>query len=431
MDHGVQTPNHRIPTAKPLDVSEVEALPKRESRTPSMHHYIKDVIEVESVPVRCITVDSPDSLYLVGKNLIPTHNTLIAAGLACCVLKPDGALHRPRAEVDIVASSLGQARIAFRHVLFFMQDEIDANKKEWRVVDNSHHLQIEHRPSGVTLKAVGSDKRRAHGLAPSLGILDEPAQWPSGGREMYNALKTARGKQPNSKLIAIGTRPEDDGHWFAELLSSKSRSVKGIVYAAEDGDKDFDEKTIQKANPSWNHMPDLRKILWAEADEAKNGGDDLASFRALRLNMGTAEVTGKEMLVSLENWKAVVTESPAAREGVVFVGIDLGGGTSMSAVAFYWPLTGRLEAYGAFPAEPSLDERGKQDKVEGRYVRMEERRELFIYPGRATNNQRFLEQAFGMIAEFKIGDETTKGIVADRYKKKDVEQVLSELGKKH
>lgn len=30
---------------------------------------------VESVPVRCIQVDSSDHLYLAGENMIPTHNS--------------------------------------------------------------------------------------------------------------------------------------------------------------------------------------------------------------------------------------------------------------------------------------------------------------------------------------------------------------------
>ncbi len=37
---------------------------------------------VTSVPVRCITVDSPDHLYLAGESMIPTHNTSFALGLA-------------------------------------------------------------------------------------------------------------------------------------------------------------------------------------------------------------------------------------------------------------------------------------------------------------------------------------------------------------
>ena len=39
-------------------------------------HYIVDVMLVESVPVQCIKVDSPSSLFLAGKSLIPTHNSV-------------------------------------------------------------------------------------------------------------------------------------------------------------------------------------------------------------------------------------------------------------------------------------------------------------------------------------------------------------------
>lgn len=37
--------------------------------------YVSRVEEVESVPVRCITVDSPSSLFLVGEQFVPTHNS--------------------------------------------------------------------------------------------------------------------------------------------------------------------------------------------------------------------------------------------------------------------------------------------------------------------------------------------------------------------
>ncbi|KKL10768.1 hypothetical protein LCGC14_2552500, partial [marine sediment metagenome] len=38
-------------------------------------HYIKNIVPVESVPVKCIGVDSPSHLFLVGKSFVPTHNT--------------------------------------------------------------------------------------------------------------------------------------------------------------------------------------------------------------------------------------------------------------------------------------------------------------------------------------------------------------------
>ena len=62
----------------PFKLSRIRIKPNTvHSKFRSQRHYIKDVREVESVPVRCITVDSPDNLYLCGKQYIPTHNTTL------------------------------------------------------------------------------------------------------------------------------------------------------------------------------------------------------------------------------------------------------------------------------------------------------------------------------------------------------------------
>ncbi|MEM9561392.1 MAG: replicative DNA helicase [Actinomycetota bacterium] len=42
---------------------------------------IVDVRQVKTVPVQCITVDSPNHLYLAGREMIPTHNTAFALGM--------------------------------------------------------------------------------------------------------------------------------------------------------------------------------------------------------------------------------------------------------------------------------------------------------------------------------------------------------------
>ena len=41
--------------------------------------YIVAINKVPSVPMRCITVDSPSHLYLAGKTMIPTHNTAVTS----------------------------------------------------------------------------------------------------------------------------------------------------------------------------------------------------------------------------------------------------------------------------------------------------------------------------------------------------------------
>ena len=49
---------------------------------PSRSRRIRDIRPVASVPVRCITVDSPSRLYLAGRSCIPTHNTSLALNIA-------------------------------------------------------------------------------------------------------------------------------------------------------------------------------------------------------------------------------------------------------------------------------------------------------------------------------------------------------------
>ena len=42
------------------------------------HRFIVGIRSVDSVPVRCITVDSPNSLYLCTRSFLPTHNTQLS-----------------------------------------------------------------------------------------------------------------------------------------------------------------------------------------------------------------------------------------------------------------------------------------------------------------------------------------------------------------
>ncbi|MEV6691333.1 replicative DNA helicase [Micromonospora sp. NPDC051196] len=60
---------------------------KRESHATRRHadtrsRYIVDVRPVPSVPVRCVTVDNEDHLYLAGRSMIPTHNSTASMDFA-------------------------------------------------------------------------------------------------------------------------------------------------------------------------------------------------------------------------------------------------------------------------------------------------------------------------------------------------------------
>ena len=145
----------------------------------------------------------------------------LVAGIATAVVDPAGPLHGRRREAVCVASSFDQSRVIFEDVLHFLREAHDlGNRERWRVQDSANRATVEYRPTGARVRCIGSDPAKAHGLRPALALLDEPAQWDAAKQErMLAAIKTGMGKVPGSKLIALGTRPADDAHWFSRMLA--------------------------------------------------------------------------------------------------------------------------------------------------------------------------------------------------------------------
>ena len=243
--------------------------------------------------------------------------TTLLAGIAAATL--DGPLAVPRGETVIVASSFEQARIGFEHVLAFMGEKLDDHAR-WKVWDTAQQARIEDRQTGARVRCIGSDPRRAHGLAPVLVLADEPSQWPeTTGEAMLAALRTASGKQPHSRFVALGTRPADAEHWFAKMLTGGADYAQR--HAAKAGDPPFQERTWRKANPSLTLMPDLLAAIRNEAIRARAAPALLAGFEALRLNLGTSD-TEVSTLLSAGLWAEI--EGEAGPDGPVVWGVDLG-----------------------------------------------------------------------------------------------------------
>ena len=340
--------------------------------------------------------------------------TALLSGIAAATL--DGPLAVPRGETVIVASSFEQARIAFEHVVAFMGDKLRDNRR-WRVWDTAQQARVEDKETGARVRCVGSDPRRAHGLAPVLVLADEPAQWPENtGERMVAALRTAAGKQPHSRFVALGTRPADAEHWFSKMLAGGADYAQ--AHAAGPDDPRFQRRTWAKANPSLAHMQDLLAAIRTEARQARQDPGLLAAFEALRLNLGT-EDAAVSTLLDAGLWRVI--EGVADMDGPAVWGVDLGATAAQSAVACYWPATGALACLGAFPAEPTLAERGLRDGVGGLYVECARRGELLTL-GRHTVDVAALLQA----ALDRFGRPSR--IVADRWREGDLREALDAAG---
>lgn len=338
----------------------------------------------------------------------------LVAGIAAAVVDPAGPLHGRRRECVAVASSFDQSKVIFEDVLAFLRERYDlGNRKRWRVQDSANRATIEWRETGARVRTIGSDPAKAHGLRPALALLDEPAQWDSAKSErMLAAIRTGLGKVPGSKMIALGTRPAGDAHWFAKMLTGSGVGY-AQTHAARERDRPFLLSTIRRANPSVDHLPSLKAELQEEREIAKSDPASFASWRALRLNAGVSDVQ-ESYLLDAGTWERIEGEAPI--EGRPVWGVDLSTSAAMSAVAAWWP-SGRLEVVAAFPREPSLAERGLQDGVGRLYTEMHQRGELILAGDNAVNIADLLVEAVERFG-------APRAIAADRWREAELRDAL-------
>lgn len=334
------------------------------------------------------------------------------------MVDPEGPLHGPRREVVVVASSFQQARIIFEDVLCFMNAKYDTGKpKMWARRDSTNEATLTHRESGARVRCIGSDPKRAHGLRPYLILADEPAQWPTNMADrMLAALRTSLGKVPGSRMIALGTRAIGDTHWFSVMLNGGADYAR--THASGPDDPTFTVATMRKANPSFDHLPSLRKRLASERDDARRDDNKLAEYRALRLNQGVSEVS-EAVLFDVAVWRAI--EGEAERTGAYVLAVDPGTNYSMTGVAAYWPETGALDVFAVFPELPYLGERGRKDQVGRLYLDMERRGELLQFGNRTTDLTETMREV-----RRRWNDPAV--IVSDAWRKPELVDALEESG---
>lgn len=338
-------------------------------------------------------------------------STLVAA-IGCAFLD-DEVVRQPRAEVLVVASSFLQARVVFDHAMAFLGAKL-ADTRTWRVWDTQNSARIQHNPSGAVLQVISADPRRMHGRAPVLVLADEPAQWEKQKSEKaLAALRTGMGKVKGSRLIALGTRPDDDAHWFERML----KGPRSVCYKARPGDPINHKRTWQRANPSLPYMPELEERLRLEAKEAKDDPVAAVAFEALRLNLGVSD-TIEQMLLEAGVWRKAMGESEAT--GRYILGIDLGQTEAMSAVAGFWPETGRLDAIGCFGDDPSLKTRGIGDGVGPLWQKCADRGELITSSGRVSDVKDLLNEAWERWG-------APLAIVCDRWREGELRDALKDL----
>ena len=354
----------------------------------------------------CAALDHEESLLCIGRK-----NGKSAAVAALILAHLCGPLRRPGWRCGIASINAAKAGELWRQA----KDIADA--------------------SGLRLEALKAPQKRLRSPAGEVEIL--PATDSAGAAASYDeAIVDELGllAEKNREFVAsmrssvsakrgrfLALTIHGSGPFVPEILARAGAPGLAIHhYHAPPGCALDDEAAWLAANPGLGSIKS-RAYMASEAARAAATPADQAFFRAHDLNMpGKA---GRAMIVGAEQWAACANAEQPPRRGECTVGFDLGGSSSMTAASLYWPESGRLESYGAFPGTPDLSARGVLDGVGSRYERMRERGELVTYPGRVTPVSAFLTDLFD-----RVDLHTVAGAAADRYRKAEALQAMDDAG---
>ncbi|MEN6526639.1 MAG: terminase TerL endonuclease subunit [Candidatus Polarisedimenticolia bacterium] len=344
--------------------------------------------------------------------------TGLLAGLALAhLLGPEA---EPRGEVYAAAIDRAQAGILFAEIVAILEavPELAARVNVQRFTKKIEVLAGA--GQGSIFEALSADVRRGHGLAPSLFVCDEFAQWKSG--ELLDNLMTGQGKRTRSLGIVISTQAGSDQHPLSLLIDDAQRGLDLSVYVqllAAPADADpFIEATWRACNPAWGAFLDPVEFR-AQAQRAQRVPTFEPKFRNLRLNQ---RIDCDERWIPPAAWQAC--EGPIDLEGLrgqlCFGGLDLGSTRDLTAFALFWPASGALVVWTWCPAE-TLAERERTDRAPFRVWAQQGHVEAT--PGRATDKRAVALRLGALCARFK-----PRAIGFDRWGLAELERVLADEG---
>ncbi len=280
--------------------------------------------------------------------------TGLLAGLGLAHLL--GPCSEPYGEIYAAALDREQAGVLYRMTVAYIEATpwmaARVNVRDW-------HKEITDEENRSIWRALTSDARKAHGLAPSFWVADEVAQWRS--RELWDNLATGMGKRQSALGVTISTQAADDLHFFSEMLDAEPAPTiyTQLHAAAKDCDLD-DEDAWQAANPALGAFLNHQQFRDAAA-RALRSPSFAPSFRLLNLNQ---RVAAEGRFIEQADWEANSEPfDPLELEGEeCFGGLDLSSVRDLTALTLYFPKTGALLAFHWLPAD-TVALRVERDRV--------------------------------------------------------------------
>lgn len=325
-----------------------------------------------------------------------------------------GPMSEPYGECYAAALDREQAGVLYRMTRAYIEAvpwmAARVNIRDW-------HKEIVDEDKESVWRALTSDARKAHGLAPSFWVADEVAQWKS--RELWDNLATGMGKRAQALGVTISTQPADDLHFFSEMLDAPPDPAFYVQLHAAPKDCRLDDRAAWlAANPALGVF--LNEEQFADAaGRAMRSRSFESSFRLLNLNQ---RISAETRFIDQADWDANGDPfDPIELEGEpCYGGLDLSSTRDLTAFSLWFPESGRLLTWHWIPSE-TIEERVERDRVP--YDRWADDGWMERTPGRATDRAAIVRRLADVRQSYDV-----RGIAFDRWRFEDLAKLLSDEG---
>jgi len=195
-----------------------ESITENHPQKRSQFHYIIDVQPCESVPVRCITVDSPDSLFLAGKNLIPTHNstmlTIFALWMVC--FNDD---HRAAIVANKESTAINifkRVRMAYEQLPNYIKPGVKDYAKTGMTLGNDSSIVV----STTTATSIRGDSLNTLAIDEAAFIERHILE------EFWSSVIPAISSGKKSKILMVSTPNSTDNKFYEIFSGAENGSIE-------------------------------------------------------------------------------------------------------------------------------------------------------------------------------------------------------------
>ncbi len=306
---------------------------------------ITAITPIDPVPVKCISVDSPENLFLFGRTMLPTHNSTAAAGIMMTALIRNW---RESAELIILAPTVEIAGNSFKP----SQDMVRADEDLTELVQVQTHIKtLTLKENGGTLKVVAADANTVGGKKASWVLVDELHLF---GKQANaeNMLVEATGgliSRNEGIVIYLTTQSDEPPAGLYKLKLDYARGVRdGTIHDPQflpviyefpqdmiDAGEHKNPNNFHMVNPNWGRSVDAEAIIREMRKAEVAGESSMRGFLAKHLNVEIGLALRGDRWNGADFWEANA-KIPLARgrdglqliidqSEVIVIGIDGGG----------------------------------------------------------------------------------------------------------